>query len=107
MYERCGAPTQSITSASRLKYLNSPVAGTCGIRLSVQALIYVWWRETNPTDRLNFTRALLERLKQLPGVRAAAATTVLPLVGRPTLHELHRQKELAVGFHGRVDRDDV
>jgi putative ABC transport system permease protein len=39
-------------------------------------------RANNATDRLNFTRALLERLEQLPGVRGAAATTVLPLAGQ-------------------------
>ena len=39
-------------------------------------------RANNATDRLNFTQALLERLDQLPGVRGAAATTVLPLAGR-------------------------
>jgi predicted permease len=39
-------------------------------------------RANNATDRLNFTRALLERLEQLPGVRGAAATTALPLAGQ-------------------------
>src|SRR5687768_15497063 len=39
-------------------------------------------RANSAADRLNFTRALLERLEQLPGVRGAAATTVLPLAGQ-------------------------
>ncbi|MGH9371238.1 MAG: ABC transporter permease [Vicinamibacterales bacterium] len=54
-------------------------------------------RANNPTDRLNFTRALLERLEQLPGVRGAAATTVLPLVGQanvPAEHEGHPEHSI-------------
>lgn len=46
-------------------------------------------RANNATDRLNFTRALLERLEQLPGVRGAAATTVLPLAGQSNLPAQH------------------
>ncbi|MGH9385184.1 MAG: ADOP family duplicated permease [Vicinamibacterales bacterium] len=47
-------------------------------------------RQRNATDRLNFTRAMLERLQALPGVRGVAATNVLPLVGWsniPTQHD--------------------
>jgi predicted permease len=46
-------------------------------------------RANNATDRLNFTRVLLERLEQLPGVRGAAATTVLPLAGQSNLPAEH------------------
>jgi putative ABC transport system permease protein len=49
-------------------------------------------RANNATDRLNFTRGLLERLEQRPGVRGAAATTVLPLAGQsnvPAEHDGH------------------
>jgi predicted permease len=49
-------------------------------------------RAADAADRLNFTRALLERLEQLPGVRGAAATTVLPLAGQsnvPAEHDGH------------------
>jgi putative ABC transport system permease protein len=46
-------------------------------------------RANNTTDRLDFTRALLERLEQLPGVRRAAATTVLPLAGQSNLPAQH------------------
>jgi len=54
-------------------------------------------RANNATDRLNFTRALLERLEQLPGVRGAAATTVLPLAGRgnvPAEHDGHPEHSI-------------
>jgi putative ABC transport system permease protein len=54
-------------------------------------------RANNATDRLNFTRALLERLEQLPGVRGAAATTVLPLAGQmnvPAEHDGHPEHSI-------------
>jgi predicted permease len=49
-------------------------------------------RARNAADRLNFTQALLGRLDGMPGVRSAAATTVLPLTGQsnlPTEHDGH------------------
>jgi putative ABC transport system permease protein len=46
-------------------------------------------RANNATDRLNFTRSLLERLEQLPEVRRAAATNVLPLAGQSNLPAQH------------------
>ena len=54
-------------------------------------------RANNATDRLNFTRVLLERLEQLPGVRGAAATTVLPLAGQsnvPAEHDGHPEHSI-------------
>jgi predicted permease len=55
-------------------------------------------RANNATDRLNFTRALLERLEQLPGVRGAAAISVLPLVGQGNLPaEHHGHAEQSTG----------
>jgi putative ABC transport system permease protein len=54
-------------------------------------------RANSATDRLNFTRALLERLQQLPGVRGAAATTVLPLTGQsnlPAEHDGHAEHSI-------------
>jgi putative ABC transport system permease protein len=45
--------------------------------------------------RLNFSRALLERLSTLPGVRGVAAINVLPLAGRsnlPTQREGHPEQ---------------
>jgi predicted permease len=54
-------------------------------------------RANNATDRLNFTRALLERLEQLPGVRGVAATTVLPLAGQsnvPAEHDGHPEHSI-------------
>ena len=49
-------------------------------------------RAGNAVDRLNFTADLLERLERIPGVRSAAATTLLPLTGQsnlPTEHDGH------------------
>jgi putative ABC transport system permease protein len=54
-------------------------------------------RANNATDRLNFTRVLLERLEHLPGVRGAAATTVLPLAGQsnvPAEHDGHPEHSI-------------
>jgi putative ABC transport system permease protein len=54
-------------------------------------------RAGNDADRLNFTRALLERLERLPGVRGAAATNVLPLTGQsnlPTQHDGHPEHSI-------------
>jgi predicted permease len=39
-------------------------------------------RAKDPASRVAFTRELLERLQRLPGVRAAAATNLLPLTGQ-------------------------
>ena len=54
-------------------------------------------RANDATDRLNFTRVLLERLEQLPGLRGAAATTVLPLGGQsnvPAEHDGHPEHSI-------------
>jgi putative ABC transport system permease protein len=54
-------------------------------------------RAGNDADRLNFARALLERLERLPGVRGAAATNVLPLTGQsnlPTQHDGHPEHSI-------------
>jgi putative ABC transport system permease protein len=54
-------------------------------------------RANNAPDRLNFTRALLERLRQLPGVRGATATNVLPLAGQgnvPAEHDGHPEHSI-------------
>jgi predicted permease len=42
-------------------------------------------RMRNPSDRLSFTRLLIERFEQTPGVIAVAATNLLPLSGRSNL----------------------
>jgi len=54
-------------------------------------------RAGDAIDRLNFTRSLLERLQHLPGVRAAAVTTVLPLAGQsnvPAQHDGHPEHSI-------------
>jgi putative ABC transport system permease protein len=65
-------------------------------------------RASNAADRLNFTRALLERLERLPGVRGVAATTVLPLTGQanlPTEHEGHPDHSIGGMEVRRITRD--
>jgi predicted permease len=54
-------------------------------------------RQRNKADRLNFTRAMLERLLALPGVRGVAATNVLPLAGwsnLPTQRDSHPEQSI-------------
>ncbi|MGB2713654.1 MAG: ABC transporter permease [Vicinamibacterales bacterium] len=54
-------------------------------------------RARDAADTLNFTHALLERIEQLPGVRGAAATTLLPLTGQsnlPTEHDGHPEHSI-------------
>ena len=54
-------------------------------------------RAKNPSDRGNFTRLLLERLEQTPGVVAAAATSLLPLSGQsnlPTERDGHPEQSI-------------
>jgi predicted permease len=55
-------------------------------------------RRQNTADRLNFTRAMLERLQAAPGVRGVAATNVLPLTGWSNLPtQRHGHPDQSIG----------
>lgn len=54
-------------------------------------------RLRSSTERLNYTRTILERLQALPGARGVAATNILPLVGwsnLPTQQEGHPDESI-------------
>jgi predicted permease len=63
-------------------------------------------RARNAQDRVAFTRALLERLERTPGVAAAAATNLLPLMGQsnlPTERDGHPDRSIG-GMEVRAGR---